>query len=70
MAVSGSSTTNDTSILTITRVRPRDVGSYVCTVTSGSLSVVSNAATLAVYGETFGLFINFIKGVVQVCQTL
>ena len=44
------STTGDTSILTITSVRDSDAGSYVCTVTSGSLSVMSNAATLTVYG--------------------
>ena len=44
------STTGDTSILTITSVRDTDAGSYVCTVTSGSLSVMSNTATLTVYG--------------------
>ena len=49
-SISGSSTTGDTSILTITSVRDSDAGSYVCTVTSGSLSVMSNAATLTVYG--------------------
>ena len=49
-SISGSSTTGDTSILTITSVRNSDAGSYVCTVSSGSLSVMSNAATLTVYG--------------------
>ena len=49
-SISGSSTTGDTSILTITSVRDSDAGSYVCTVTSGSLSVMSNTATLTVYG--------------------
>ena len=52
-SISGSSTTGDTSILTITSVRDSDAGSYVCTVTSvysGSLSVISNSATLTVYG--------------------
>ena len=44
------STAGDTSILTITRVRHSDAGSYVCTVRSGSLSVMSNTATLTVYG--------------------
>ena len=44
------STTDDTTILTITSVRDSDAGSYVCTVTSGSLSVMSNTATLTVYG--------------------
>ena len=49
-SISGSSTTGDTSILTITSVRDSDAGSYVCTVSSGSLSVMSNTATLTVYG--------------------
>ena len=50
-SISGSSTTGDTSILTITSVRYSDAGSYVCTVRSGSLSVMSNAANLTVaYG--------------------
>ena len=49
-SISGSSTTGDTSILTITSVRNRDAGSYVCTVSSGSLSVMSNAATLSFVG--------------------
>ena len=31
-------------------MRGSDAGSYVCTVTSGSLSVMSNTATLTVYG--------------------
>ena len=50
-SISGSLTTGDTSILTITSVRHSDAGSYVCTVSSGSLSVMSNAATLTVYGK-------------------
>ena len=41
----------NTSILTITSVRDSDAGSYVCTVTSGSLSVMSNNAIVNVYGE-------------------
>ena len=49
-SISGWLTTGGTSILTITRVRHSDAGSYVCTVRSGSLSVMSNAATLTVYG--------------------
>ena len=50
-SISGSSTTTgDTSILTITSVRHSDVGSYVCTVRSGSLSVMSNAAILTIFG--------------------
>ena len=44
------SSTGNTSILTITSVRDSDAGSYVCTVSSGSLSVMSNTATLTVYG--------------------
>ena len=47
-SISGSSTTGDTSILTITSVRYSDAGSYVCTVRSGSLSVMSDVATLTV----------------------
>ena len=46
-----SSTTGDTSILAITNVRHGDAGSYKCTVSSGSVSVISNAATLTVYGK-------------------
>ena len=49
-SISGSLTTGDTSILTITSVRDSDAGNYVCTVSSGSLSVTSNAATLTIYG--------------------
>ena len=56
--ISGSSTTGDTSILTITSVRNGDAGSYVCIVRSGSLSVMSNTATLTVFGKTHALFIN------------
>jgi len=49
-SINESSTTGDTSILTITSVRNSNAGSYVCTVSSGSLSVMSNTATLTVYG--------------------
>ncbi|XP_065918141.1 receptor-type tyrosine-protein phosphatase S-like isoform X3 [Dysidea avara] len=50
--VTGQSTsTGDTSILTITSVRSSDDGSYVCNVRSGSLSVISNTANLTVYGS-------------------
>ena len=49
-SISGS-TTGDTSILTFTSVRLSDAGSYTCTVTSGSVSVTSNVATLTVYGK-------------------
>ena len=52
ISISGSSTTGDTSILTITSVRENDAGSYVCTVRSGSLSVMSNAAHLGPIGMT------------------
>ena len=50
-SITGSSTTGDTSILTITSVRNSDAGSYVCTVRSGSVSVMSRTATLTVYGK-------------------
>jgi len=50
--VTGQSTsTGNTSILIITSVRSSDDGSYVCTVRSGSLSVMSNTATMTVYGK-------------------
>ena len=49
-SIAVSSTTGDTSILTITNVRDSDAGSYVCTVSSGSLSVMSNTAKLAPVG--------------------
>ena len=39
-----------TSTLTITSVSNSDAGSYFCTVRSGSLSVMSNTATVTVYG--------------------
>ena len=52
-SISGSSTTGDTSILTITSVRKSDAGSYMCTVSSGSVSVMSNTATLTVYGMRY-----------------
>jgi len=45
-----STSTGDTSILTITSVRSNDDGSYVCTMRSGSLSVMSNTANMTVYG--------------------
>ena len=41
----------DTSKLTTNNVRYSDSGSYVCIVRSGSLSVISNTATITVYGK-------------------
>ena len=46
----GTSRLSTTSTLIITSVSYDDAGSYVCTVSSGSLSVMSNTATLTVYG--------------------
>ena len=46
----GTSRSSTLSTLTITSVSYDDAGSYVCIVTSGSLSVMSNTATLTVYG--------------------
>ena len=46
-----STSTGNTSILTINKVRGRNAGGYVCTVKSGSLSVMSNTATLILYGK-------------------
>ena len=40
-----------TSTLTIINVTSSDAGSYVCTVRSGSLSAMSNRATVTVYGK-------------------
>ena len=57
-SISGSSTTGNTSVLTITSVRNSDAGSYVCIMSSGSLSVMSNAATLIVYG-TYRCMLSF-----------
>ena len=49
-SIDESSTTGDTSILTISNVKHRDLGGYVCTLSSGSVSVMSTTATLTVYG--------------------
>ena len=51
-SINGSSTTGDTSILTITSVENSDAGSYVCTVSGESVSVMSDTATLIYYGMT------------------
>ena len=59
ISINQSLTTGDTSILTITNVRDSDAGSYVCTVSSGSVSVMSNPATLSVYGKCVALCDNF-----------
>ena len=45
-----STSTGDTSILTIKNAKGRNNGSYVCTVRSGSVSAMSNTAILTVYG--------------------
>ena len=50
--IDGSSTTGDTSVLTVTGVKNSDAGSYVCTVSGESISVTSNTATLIYYGMT------------------
>ena len=57
-SISGSSTTGDTSILTIISVRDIDAGSYVCTVSSGSLSVMSNTAILTLKGTCICINLN------------
>lgn len=43
-----STSAGGTSILTITRVKNRDVGEYKCKASSGSLIVVSTTANLTV----------------------
>jgi len=47
------SSTGNTSIVKIFNARRKNSGSYVCTVMSGSLSVMSNAATVNVLGVLF-----------------
>ena len=49
-SIDGQLTAGDTSTLTISSVQYSDAGSYVCTVRSGSVSVMSNTATVIVYG--------------------
>ena len=50
--VTGQSTSSgNTSTLTITSVSSSDAGSYVCTVRNGSLSVMSNNATVTIVGR-------------------
>ena len=49
--ISGSSKeAGDTSMLAISNMQYNNTGSYVCTVRSGSVSVMSNTATIIVYG--------------------
>ena len=61
--------TGDTSILTITSVRSSDDGSYMCSVRSGSLLVMSNTATLTVYGmcKLFGIMHSLVYLPMCVC---
>ena len=47
-----------TSILTIRPFRTRNAGNYVCTVRSGSLSVMSDPANLTAYGMYVVYFVN------------
>ena len=49
-AINGRSTADDTSTLTISSVQYNSAGAYVCTVRSGSVSIMSNSATVTVYG--------------------
>ena len=46
----GRSTADDTSTLTISNVQYNNAGAYVCSVRSGSVSIMSNTATVTVYG--------------------
>ena len=45
-----SSTSANTSTLTINKVKVKNAGVYVCAVKVGSSSLISNAATLTVFG--------------------
>ena len=56
--VSGSLTTGDTSVLTISNVKNSDAGSYACTVSGESVSVISNGATLTCDGMTYTYLIS------------
>ena len=56
--INRSSTTGDTSVLTITNVKNSNAGSYACTVSGESVSVISNAATLTCDGMTYAYLIN------------
>ena len=67
--IGGSSTTGDTSVLTVASVKNSDAGSYVCTVSGESVSVTSKTATLTYYGmmcvlHMYVTCVNF-KGVVN-----
>ncbi|XP_065886416.1 uncharacterized protein [Dysidea avara] len=70
-----SSTTNETSILMITNVVHSNSGSYVCTVNSGSISVMSNTAIVTVYAPKPVIIthptnktVNALKDVTFMCQ--
>ena len=49
---------SDSSILTICPFRIKNAGNYVCTVRSGSLSVMSDPANLTAYGMYVVYFVN------------
>ena len=49
-SISGSSTAGDTNVLTISNMQYNNAGAYVCTVRSGSVSVISNSTTVTVFG--------------------
>ena len=59
-SIDGQLTAGDTSTLTISSVQYDDAGIYVCIVRSGSVSVISNTATVIVYGMFYILMILFI----------
>ena len=48
----------NTSMLTIVPFRIKNAGNYVCTVRSGSLSVMSDPANLTAYGMYVVYFVN------------
>ena len=49
---------SNSSILTIVPFRTKNAGNYVCTVRSGSLSVMSDPANLTAYGMYVVYFVN------------
>ena len=56
-----STSIGNASVLTITGVRRNNAGSYVCTVSHGSLQVMSSTATLTVFGMYYDVEKKFIK---------
>ena len=50
-----STSIGDTNVLTIPNFKNKNAGNYVCTVRSGSLSVMSDPANLTTYGMYYAI---------------